>query len=361
MRRLGDDQHDDLVDYADECSIPGHLDLVDEAALDIFSHNRVRRARAKITAYVLGILGVIALAIGSGIIFAQRYRSSSDFGVTFSLSSGDSANSTVNLTSHKAYINKLCSSLAISSLKGKLRCTDVCADSSCCRTVNTEENCMSDFPAVCLEFEACNILSDSNTTINVSNNKSMIIEASEQPVTMSPVNLNELGVMNNGSSVSTILDVSPIDSGIISTNNSNEIDIISSMHGGNITGDINASTGAVMVMPVNDVSGNNTLNGDATEPYKFESSNLEQSLNVTPSVTVMGAKVSVDGIVYDKDWIRSRVNDTCISVESTVQENLSACKQLCELANCCYREERSCIEEAEFCEIFSKCKDLLLT
>jgi hypothetical protein len=178
---------------------------------------------------------------------------------------------------------------------------------------------------------------------------------------MSPVNLNELGVMNNVSDVSTILDVSPIDSGIVSTTNSNEIDINSSMYGGNITGNINTSIGKVVVMPMNDISGNNTLNGDATESYNFESSNLEHSLNITPSVTVMGAKVSVDGIVYENDWIRSRINDTCISVELTVQENLSACKQLCELANCCYREEHGCIEEAEFCEIFSKCKDLLLT
>lgn len=335
-RHLVDNQQDDL-EYADEFSIPGHLDLVDEATLDMLSLNRVRRTRVKITVYALSILGIISLAIGSGIIFAKRYQR--DLGVTSSLNSADSATSTANITSHKAYINNICSSSAISSLKGKLGCADACADSSCCRTMNAEENCMSNFPAVCLEFEACNILLGSTTTDNVNSNYSMIIEASEQPVTMSPVNLSDSELMNSGIDVSTILDILPIDSGLVSTNNSNEIDL----NGVYITGNVNAST---------------PTNTDATEHYI---SSLDHSLNVTPSVTVMGANVSVDGIVYDKNWLRNRVNDTCISVDLTMQENLIACKQLCESAICCYREEHSCVEEAEFCDILSKCEELLMT
>lgn len=330
-----DNQQDDL-EYADEFSIPGHLDLVDEATLDMLSLNRVRRTRVKVTVYALGILGIISLAIGSGIIFAKRYQR--DLDMPSSLNSADSA----NLTNHKAYINHICSSSAIMSHKGKLGCTDACADSSCCRTMNVEENCMSQFPVVCLEFEACNILLDSTTTDNVNSNYSAIIEASEQPVTMSPVNLSESGLMTGGSDVSTILNVLPIDSGVVSTNTSNEIDL----NGGYITGNVSASS---------------PINSDATDHNIFESSSLDHSLNVTPSVTVMGANVSIDEIVYDRDWLRNRVNDTCIYVDLTVQENLIACKQLCDSANCCFREEHSCTEEADFCEIFSKCKELLMT
>lgn len=179
----GDDLQEDL-DFADECSIPGHLDLVDEAALGILSHDRVRVARAKTAVCILGVAGVISLAIGSGMIYAKRYTSNE--GTTSSLSTATSS-SAANHTRYKAYIDKICTSEAVSSTNGRLKCMDACADSTCCRTENLEENCMADFSAVCLEFEACNILSDNNTTsMNISipmysdnNTSNSIIKASQ--------------------------------------------------------------------------------------------------------------------------------------------------------------------------------------
>lgn len=138
----------ELEDVDDHSLSSGHLDLVDEAALSIISHNRVRAARVKTVVWILVFSGAIVLAVGLGVAYSRKLKSD-DTNLMYTLGSS---------TSYKSHVDKLCGSENIQSTKGRLSCMEACADSSCCRAKEQEENCIKNFTSVCLEYQACNIL-----------------------------------------------------------------------------------------------------------------------------------------------------------------------------------------------------------
>eukprot|EP00590_Aulacoseira_subarctica_P011966 CAMPEP_0172434414 /NCGR_PEP_ID=MMETSP1064-20121228/70618_1 /TAXON_ID=202472 /ORGANISM="Aulacoseira subarctica , Strain CCAP 1002/5" /LENGTH=855 /DNA_ID=CAMNT_0013182629 /DNA_START=33 /DNA_END=2600 /DNA_ORIENTATION=- len=166
----------DQIDYESQ-------ELVDDGGILMESKRRARTARAKrILFWVLTVASLLAL-FGVGMIVGRNVY------IQKTINSWVSKGNDL-----KKNVDNLCSSKAIATIQGVVKCKDICTVASCCHASESDEedNCFNTFPDFCEDYISCNILQKGSdipdlAALSATENSSEVAPSVEVPMARSPV------------------------------------------------------------------------------------------------------------------------------------------------------------------------------